>query len=505
MRSLNKEILRLALPSILANLTVPLVGLVDIAVAGHLDASAAALIGGVSIGSLMFDMMYWNFGFLRAGTGGLTAQAYGREDWSGCLDNLKHALMAALLSALILIAVQWPFQKLMFLFVQCSDEVKNLALKYFYIRVWAAPATLSLMVMRGWFIGMQDTFSSMLTDLMVNGMNIVASILLALGVPGTSFTGIGFTGIAWGTFIAQYSGLLTAAIIFLTKFRWVLVPNGSVNQVADGAFGGSTASLCSAPPLASQSEAPVPPLNVPRVAVVSPSEAPSPPYGGNSPERPSIRQFFSVNGDLFVRSLCLMGVYLAFSAISARFGDTLLAMSSIMMKLMMIFSYFTDGFAFAGEALTGRFFGRKDKYAVSKTVKWTFIWSMGIGLFFVVIYAAAGTPMFRLMTSDSTVVQAAKAYLPWLVIMPLLGCPAFTWDGIYIGATATKEMRDANIGCLVAFFIVWFGGILLLRSTGLQTSLSAKVHLLFAAYYTHLIFRSLYQTIKYKPAILDRM
>nr|MCR5463790.1 hypothetical protein [Bacteroidales bacterium] len=272
MRALNKEILRLALPSILANLTVPLVGLVDIAVAGHLDASAAALIGGVSIGSLMFDMMYWNFGFLRAGTGGLTAQAYGREDWSGCLDNLRHALAAALLSALALIAVQWPFQKLMFVFVQCSDEVRTLALKYFYIRVWAAPATLSLMVMRGWFIGMQDTFSSMLTDIMVNGMNIVASIFLALGIPGTSFNGIGFSGIAWGTFIAQYSGLLTAATIFLIKYRWVLAAKGSVNQVADGAFGGSTASLRSAPPLASQSEAPVPPLNVPRVAVVSPSE-----------------------------------------------------------------------------------------------------------------------------------------------------------------------------------------------------------------------------------------
>ena len=497
MRSLNKEILRLALPSILANLTVPLVGLVDIAVAGHLDASAAALIGGVSIGSLMFDMMYWNFGFLRAGTGGLTAQAYGREDWSGCLDNLKHALMAALLSALILIAVQWPFQKLMFLFVQCSDEVKNLALKYFYIRVWAAPATLSLMVMRGWFIGMQDTFSSMLTDLMVNGMNIVASILLALGVPGTSFTGIGFTGIAWGTFIAQYSGLLTAAIIFFLKYRWVfqhaVVPGSTLTCSTTATLGtlrgGTGAERSEASGGAERSEA------VERSRVL-----PEP-----TREKATIRQFFSVNGDLFVRSLCLMGVYLAFSAISARFGDTLLAMSSIMMKLMMIFSYFTDGFAFAGEALTGRFFGRKDKYAVSKTVKWTFIWSMGIGLFFVVIYAAAGTPMFRLMTSDSTVVQAAKAYLPWLVIMPLLGCPAFTWDGIYIGTTATKEMRDANIGCLIAFFIVWFGGILLLRSTGLQTSLSAKVHLLFAAYYTHLIFRSLYQTIKYKPAILDRM
>ncbi len=454
MKQLNKEILRLALPSILANLTVPLVGLVDIAVAGHLDTSAAALIGGISIGSLMFDMMYWNFGFLRAGTGGLTAQAYGREDWGACAANLKRGLSAAVLSALLLILIQWPFQKLMFVFVQCSDEVRALALKYFHIRIWAAPATLSLMALRGWFIGMQDTFSSMLTDIMVNGMNIVASVLLALGIPGTSFSGIGFTGIAWGTLIAQYSGILTASAILLLKYSSVL-RQASTHQVA----------------------------NVGRT---------------------SMRKFFSVNGDLFVRSLCLMGVYLAFSAISARLGDTRLAMCSIMMKLMMIFSYFTDGFAFAGEALTGRFVGSKDKLAVSRTVKWTFVWSMGIGMFFVAIYAAAGTPMFRLMTSDHTVIQAAKAYLPWLVIMPLLGCPAFTWDGIYIGATATKDMRDANIGCLIAFFIIWFGGILISRTTGSQLSLDAKVHLLFAAYYAHLIYRSAYQTLKYKTAILGR-
>ena len=530
MSPLNKEILRLALPSILANLTVPLVGLVDIAVAGHLDSSAAALIGGISIGSLMFDMMYWNFGFLRAGTGGMTAQAYGREDWGGCLDNLRHALAAALLSALILIAVQWPFQKLMFVFVQCSDEVRSLALKYFYIRVWAAPATLSLMVMRGWFIGMQDTFSSMLTDIMVNGMNIVASILLALGIPGTTFHGIGFTGIAWGTFIAQYSGLLTAGTIFLVKYRRLLeFPGGKgrlgslrfapypgkcpprriaaeeepvAEAISDSTLdgettanlgtlkGGTGASLREASGGASRSEA----VEPPRV------------LSGNTisaPGRTSMRQFFSVNGDLFVRSLCLMGVYLAFSAISARFGDTLLAMCSVMMKLMMIFSYFTDGFAFAGEALTGRFYGRKDRHAVSQTVKWTFVWSMGIGLFFVLVYAVIGTPMFRMMTSDTTVVDAAKTFLPWLIVMPLLGCPAFTWDGIYIGATATKEMRDSNIGCLLAFFAVWFGGMAILKG-GAAVPAETKTHLLFAAYYAHLVFRSLYQTIKYRHAILHK-
>ena len=449
MSPLNKEILRLALPSILANITIPLVGMVDIGVAGHLDTSAAALIGGISVGSLMFDMMYWNFGFLRAGTGGLTAQAFGREEWADCAANLRRGLSVALLSALLLILVQWPFQKLIFLFVHCSDEVKTLALKYFYIRIWAAPATLSLMVLRGWFIGMQDSFSSMLTDLIVNGINILMSIFLALGLPGTSFRGIGFSGIAWGTVIAQYSGLIAAAFILLAKYRNII----SAHKALSG-------------------------LGKPLIN----------------------REFFNVNRDLFVRSLCLMAVYLSFTAISARFGDTLLAMSSIMMKLMLIFSYFTDGFAFAGEALTGRFIGRRDAPAVNQTVKWTFIWSMGVGALFIFFYTIGGIPMFHLMTSDNSVVEASREFIPWLILMPLVGCPAFTWDGIYIGATATREMRDSNIGCVAAFMAVWFLGWILLKPEG-----GGRVHLLFAAYYAHLIFRSLYQTFKYDHAVLRRV
>ena len=475
MSPLNKEILRLAIPSILANLTVPLVGLVDIAVAGHLDSSAAALIGGISIGSLMFDLMYWNFGFLRAGTGGMTAQAFGREDWAGCVTILKRGLGTALLAALLLLAILWPFQKLIFLFVQCSDEVKALALKYFYIRVWAAPATLSLMALRGWFIGMQDTFSSMLTDVVVNGVNILCSILLALGIPGTSFRGIGFIGIAWGTIIAQYTGLLFAAAVVIIKYRSVML---SI-RTAKGAGA----------PYASR----------PNRVNGSPDTLPS---GLNN----TMREFFTVNRDLFVRSLCLMAIYLSFSAISARFGDTYLAMCSIMMKLMLIFSYFTDGFAFAGEALTGRFIGARDLNNLRDTVKWTFVWSMGIGILFIGIYTLAGIPMFRMMTADRTVIEAAREYIPWLAVIPLLGCPAFTWDGIYTGATATREMRDANIGCVLSFFVVWFTGLLILKTAGgAPVPSRVKVHLLFGAYYAHLLFRSLYQTFKYNGAVMAKL
>ncbi len=449
MNAMNKEMLRLALPSILANLTVPLVGMVDIAVAGHLNASAAALIGGVSVGSLMFDLLYWNFGFLRAGTGGMTAQAFGRQDWRDCAGNLVRGVGLALVIAFALILVQWPFQKLLFLFVGCSDEVRSLALEYFYIRIWAAPATLGLMAFRGWFIGMQDTFSSMLADVIVNGGNVLFSIILAFGIPGTGFDGLGFKGIALGTVVAQYSGLIFASSRVALKFRNII--GGLRTADLRAAFTGS-----------------------------------------------KISRFFSVNRDLFIRSVCLIIVYLAFTSISARFGDVLLASCSIMLKLLLMFSYFTDGFAFAGEALTGKYVGMRDPLLVGRTVKYTFAWSMGLGVVFIGIYAVAGTPLLRLMTSDSSVLQAAKAFIPWLLVTPLVGCPAFTWDGIYTGATATKAMRDSNIGCVLAFFAVWFSGIFLLRPTGL-----AAAHLLFAAYYSHLIYRSLYQTVLYRRSILD--
>lgn len=461
MRTIDKEILRLALPSILANITVPLVGMVDIAVAGHLSASAAALIGGISVGSLMFDMLYWNFGFLRAGTGGMTAQAYGREDWQECRTHLFRAVGTALLISLALLMVQWPFQKLVFLLVDCSAEVKSLALKYFFIRIWAAPATLSLMAFRGWFIGMQDTFSSMLTDVIVNGVNILASIFLALGIPVTAFKGIGFSGIAWGTILAQYTGLFFATGVVAVKYRQkVRLPVGPGVTVPDGNVTGR-------------------------------------PF---TARKASMRRFFAVNGDLFIRSLCLMVVYLAFTAISAKFGDVLLAMCSVMMKLMMIFSFFTDGFAFAGEALTGRFIGMERPELLREGVRHTFAWSLGIGMMFVAIYLLFGMGMFRMMTPDSSVVGSAQGFLPWLVLMPLVGSTAFTWDGIYTGATRTKPLRNSTIGCMIAFFLVWFLGLMLLKPQG-----NSLVHLLFAAYYSHLIFRSVYLTVKYPSSIPSRI
>ena len=464
--NLNKEILRLAVPSILANITVPLVGMVDMAVAGHLPGtSAAALIGGGTIGTMLFDLLYWNFGFLRVGTGGLTAQAYGREmagraghdQGEGSVmpgyDRASHtvsgilrrALRIAVLSGLVLIALQWVVVKLAFLLVDCSPEVQALASKYFYIRIWAAPATLSLFAFKGWFIGLQDTVRPMTADLLVNTINIVASVLLGML--------IGFPGIALGTFLAQWSGFTYCCLA--TRRRYVqkiglFSARDAQNQQLVQENGGISA-----------------------------------------------RDFLKLNGDLFLRSIGMIAVYIGFTMISARYGDLMLAVSAILMKLLMFFSYFTDGFAYAGEALTGRFIGEGSLDGVRSTVRQTFLWGTVMAVFFMVLYGVGGTPILRLMTEDATVVNAGRQFLPWLLMMPFIGCPAFVWDGIFIGATASKDLRNSTLLCAVGFFAVWLLG----RALGMDAIPENAIHLLMAAYFTHLAVRALYLTIRYKPAV----
>ena len=462
MKQINKDILKLAIPSILANITVPVVGMVDIAVAGHLDTSAAVMIGGIAIGTMLFDLLYWNFGFLRVGTGGLAAQAYGRGDRRECAKIFTRALGIALACAFVLIAIQWIFVKAAFLVVDCTPEVRELASRYFFIRIWAAPATLSLMAFKGWFIGMQDSVSPMSVDLVVNGMNVLMSIVLALGIDvgGWHYEGMGFSGIAAGTVVAQYSGLLTAAGIMLFKYARTTFSHLDAGDLRSVFRGSET------------------------------------------------RRFFVMNADLFVRSLCFIAIYIGFTVISARYGDVLLAVSSIMMKLLMIFSYFTDGFAYAGEALTGRYIGARDGQMVRQTVRWTFIWSMGIALIFMLIYHFAGVPMLKMMTSDLTVVTAAGGYLPWLLLMPVIGCAAFTWDGIYIGATASKDIRNSMLWAVAGFFLVWGAGIVLLQTfDGLASETYGRtaMHILMAAYFAHLLARTIYLSVRYRPVILSAL
>ena len=472
MKPLNKEILSLAIPSILANITVPLVGMADIAVAGHLGGGfgAAALIGGITIGTMLFDLLYWNFAFLRSGTGGLTAQAYGRLlAGSDGVDQVQgillRALRIAMLSGVALIALQWVVLWLAFLLVDCTPQVRELASEYFKIRIWAAPATLSLFAFKGWFIGLQDTVRPMIADLIVNGLNIALSFGLGFGLCG--LPAMGFAGVAAGTLIAQWCGFTYAA--FAARHALGQLVTQKPAFLRPQAVSGTAGDTKSA-------------------NFVSPA--------GPAVDQVQAPSFFRMNRDLVLRSLGMIAVYIGFTVISAKFGDTMLAVSAILMKLLLVFSYFTDGFAYAGEALTGKFIGAGDKLGVHAAVKGCFIWGWGLAGAFMLMYGLGGVPAFHLLTSDVTVVEAGREFIPWLLLMPLIGVPAFIWDGVFTGATATSAMRDSTLLCAMGFFAVWFGGYYLALALGKEAPAGPKaIHILMAAYFVHLAIRSIYLTL----------
>lgn len=477
--SLNREILKLAIPSIIANITVPMVGMVAIAVVGHIHDdslySTATLIGGISIGSTIFSLLYWNFSFLRTGTGGLTAQAYGRGDSRECANLLTRALAIALGSATAILAIQYLVVRFALMLLDASPEVEYLAESYFRVRIWAAPATLSLMAIKGWFIGMQDGVSPMLTDVVVNGVCIVLCLALALGIHigPLDYAGMGFIGVAYATLVAQYCGLALAVILLAAKYRYVFEGFGTKEAVASF-------------------------------------------QGGE------IRKFFSTNVDLFVRSVCFMGIYIGFTAISATFGDLTLATGTIMMDLMLLFSYITDGFAYAGEAMVGKYIGAHDPARMRRTTRYVFGWSMGIAALFMVAYHLWGDVMLGWLTSDADVLACGMQYVPWLLLMPIVGCAAFTWDGIFTGATATRKLRNSMIWAVVAFLAVYFAldimfnrgfDLMGLASDGTSDSGSLApvhdgtlgLHLMLAAYLVHLVVRTVYLSAHYRKAVLSRL
>lgn len=436
MTTLNKDILRLAIPSILANITIPLVGIVDTAIVGHL--SDAAAIGGIAIGTMLFDLMYWNFGFLRVGTSGLTAQAYGRS-FSGadqsyrvpneCRKILTQSLTIALMAAFFLLAIQWVFVNAVLAVVPCSAPVASVAREYFFVRIWAAPATLMLFAMKGWFIGMQDTKSPMAVDILVNVVNMGASYYLAVHTP------MGIVGVASGTVVAQYTGLTLAIGIMLLKYRIIHI---GLREI-----------------LAAM-------------------------------KWPEIKRMMSLNGNLFIRSLCFMVVYVGFTSLASTYGDVELAVSSVLMKLFMFFSFFVDGFAYAGEALVGKAYGEGQR-DMKEIIRLLFNWSIGVGLLFTALYAVWGKECLALMTDDADVLNAANNYMGWLIAMPIVSALAFMWDGIYVGATAGVQIRNAMIWAAVGFVVLY-----------LATYHFCGAQALYIAYFAHLFARVAYLTGKWK-------
>ena len=297
---MNRRILHLAIPSIVSNITVPLLGLVDVTIVGHLG--APAYIGAIAVGGLLFNILYWNFGFLRMGTSGLTSQAYGRGDEAAQVRVLVQALGVALISACGIILLQYPVERLAFWLIGTSGEVECHAVTYFRICIWGAPAVLSMYCFQGWFVGMQNSRYPMYVSIAVTAVNIVCSLVFVFAF------GMGVAGVAAGTMVASWSGLALAVGIWLRRY-------GHLRRLA--AWRGSL-------------------------------------------QWRAMRRFFAVNRDIFLRTLCLIAVTTFFTSTGARQGDIILAVNTLLMQLFTLFSYIMDGFAYAAEALAGRYVGACD-------------------------------------------------------------------------------------------------------------------------------------------------
>lgn len=393
---MNKRILKLALPNIITNITVPLLGLIDIAIVGHIGNEGH--IGAIAIGTMIFNLIYWNFGFLRMGTSGMTAQAYGASDMDEAMHIMIRGLAIAISAATLLIILQYPIARLCELCVDSSEEAMRLAIQYFYIRIWAAPATLGLYVLKGWFIGMQNSRTPMWIAIVMNVINIVFSLLFVI------VWKMDIQGVALGTVLAQYSGLLMAVIFWFQKYGHL---RSRINLK-------------------------------------------------KSLHLQEMKRFFEVNGDIFLRTLCLVAVFTFIPAISAKMGDNILAANTLLMQLFTIFSYIMDGFAYAGESLVGRYIGAKDQKNLRLSVRYLLRWGMIITLAFTIIYYFFGEYILLILTDKQSVIDEAMSYMVWTLLVPITGFSAFLFDGIYIGATASKSMRNIMFVATAVFFIAYY-------------------------------------------------
>lgn len=391
--TINKSILRLAIPNIVTNLTVPLLGFVDLALMGHLQ--DPVYIGAIALGSIIFNVIYSGFGFLRMGSTGLTAQAWGAKLADETSLVLIRSLLVAMCLAAILILFQFPVQWVSFKILDGSNTVTELARDYFYIRIWAAPATLGLYAFFGWFLGVQNAKIPMIIAIVINLVNILLNFVFVIGFGMTS------DGVALATVIAQYSGLLLAIYFLLSKYR-SYVKKYSMNLIM---------------------------------------------------RSDEIIRFFKVNSDIFIRTVLLLLTLAFFTNISAKHGNDILAVNTLLFQFFFIFSYFADGFAFAGEALTGKAIGAADRKLLNSTIKNLFYWGAGAALLTSFIYAIGLKPIMNIMTSNSQLLEISLNYSIWVVILPLTSSAAFIWDGIYIGVTATKEMRNTMIISSLVIFL----------------------------------------------------
>jgi MATE family multidrug resistance protein len=399
----NRDVWRIAAPMILSNVSVPLLGMVDTGVVGHLE--SPVYLGAVAIGATIFGFLYTGMNFLRMGTTGIAAQRYGADDYDGLRVSLGQALIVAQLIAITLLVLQVPLGRLALDLVGAEPDVESFAREYFSIRIWSAPGTLANYALIGWFLGLQNARVPLLIFLTINVTNIVLDLIFVLGL------GMKVDGVALASVIAEYAALLVALAFAARELKkraghWPLARLLRVRA-----------------------------------------------YGA----------FFSVNANLFVRTLALMFTFFFITAQGARLGGLVLAANAVLMNFVNLTSFALDGFAHAAEALVGKAVGQRNRRSLEESVRLCLKWSLYFAAAISIAYLVAGQFLVELLTDLPDVRSTTMSYLPWVVISPLIAVWSFLYDGVYVGATRAREMRDIM---LVSTFVVFLPAWYLLQGFG---------------------------------------
>lgn len=459
--TIDKEILRLALPAIISNITTPLLGLVDTAITGHMG--AAAYLAAIAVGGSMFSLTYWIMNFLRMGTSGFTSQAYGAQlantkdgatsqaygaQLASTKDGaapqmtpegiLRFSMIIALAISALLILLSYPICQGLLFFMDADTATTAYAALYYRILIFGAPAVLGTFALTGWFLGMQDSRAPMWMALVTNIANITTSLVLVFGCH------LKIEGVAIGTLVAQYMGV-GVGLWHASRKYGVRLRRIERHLLA--------------PML----------------------------------QRQQLKRFFMVNSDIFLRTLCLAAVTLWFTRAGARQGADIVAANAILMQLFILFSYFMDGFAFAGEAMSGKYYGMGDRRMLSLTIRGIFRWGLAVVALFTIAYACGGRLIIDILTDRPEIAQIAMRYMPWAIAVPAAGVAAFVWDGIYIGLTFTRKMLISMAVAMATFFTLYFALFHYMGNHGLWLS--------FIAY---LLLRGIVQTILWQNPLKIR-
>jgi MATE family multidrug resistance protein len=392
-KAMHRDVWQLAFPIILSNVSVPLLGIVDTAVVGHLP--GPQYIGAVAIGALIFGFLYWGFGFLRMGTSGFTAQALGAGDGIEVRSVLARGLIAATLFSLLVLMFQWPLKVLAFGLINASGQVEILAWEYYQARIWGAPATLANYAMVGWFIGIRNTRAVLIMQLIMNGLNIILDLWFVMGL------GLGVAGVAWASVISEFVAIGIGLILVRRNF---LIIGG--HWIKERIF-----------------------------------------------DTNKLKRLIAVNRDIFLRTLCLQAAFALFTALGARMGDAILAANAILLNFQSLMAYALDAFAHAVGAMAGGFLGAKNRNNFRQAVKISTIWAVFFAIILSLLYGLFGGLLVDFMTDIEDVRTLTRVYLPWMILTPLISVWSFQLDGIFIGATRTGDMRNAMMISLFVFIL----------------------------------------------------